>query len=151
LGQYIGVSCSSGAYAFVISCHPELDSSVVQMDQVASAFDGIAFHCYAGTVRQQDDFNSKYPRKEIYLTECASTIGSDWWSDIKWYMDNLFIGSIGHNSHVAMMWNIAGDSDGGAKLPGTSSCSSGCCPIVTIYNLNQECTFCSAIPSLFLT
>lgn len=24
-------------------------------------------------------------------SECAGTIGSDWWTDIKWYFDNLFV------------------------------------------------------------
>lgn len=116
------------------------------MDQAQDAFDGVAFHCYAGSVNQQDDFHSRYPTKEIYLTECAGTIGSDWWTDIKWYMDNLFIGSIEYHSHTALMWNIAGDSSGGPKLPGTNSCSNpGCRPVVTVndngtYNLNQECT-----------
>ncbi|KAL0952777.1 hypothetical protein HGRIS_007001 [Hohenbuehelia grisea] len=109
-----------------------------------NAFDGVAFHCYAGTVDQQDAFHSKFPDKEIYFTECSGTFGSDWWSDIKWYMDNLFIGSITHNAHSALMWNIALDGKGNPKLPGTSSCGGpGCRAIVTVnsdgsYSVNQE-------------
>ncbi|RDB15100.1 Endo-1,6-beta-D-glucanase [Hypsizygus marmoreus] len=108
------------------------------------AFDGIAFHCYGGTVKQQDDFHKKYPTKEIYMTECTGTFGSDWWQDIKWYMDNLFIGSVTHNSHSVLMWNIALDGAGKPKLPGTSSCGGpGCRPIVQVntdgtYSVNQE-------------
>ncbi|KAJ7166584.1 glucan endo-1,6-beta-glucosidase [Mycena filopes] len=108
-----------------------------------NAFDGVAFHCYAGTVSQQDTFHAAYPDKEIYFTECSGTIGSDWWSDIKWYMDNLFIGALTHNAHTALMWNIALDS-GTPKLPGTSSCGgAGCRSIAQVnndgsYSLNQE-------------
>ncbi|KAJ7206033.1 glucan endo-1,6-beta-glucosidase [Mycena pura] len=129
------------------------------MEAAPDAFDGVAFHCYAGTVSQQDTFHVAYPTKEIYFTECAGTIGSDWWSDIKvcqllrlkhmsntsckWYMDNLFIGAITHNAHSALMWNIALDS-GTPKLPGTTSCGGpGCRSIAQVnndgsYSLNQE-------------
>lgn len=54
-----------------------------QMQQAPNAFAGAAFHCYAGTVDQQDTFHAAYPQKEIYFTECASEFGSDWWSNIK--------------------------------------------------------------------
>ncbi|KAJ7147263.1 glucan endo-1,6-beta-glucosidase [Mycena filopes] len=120
----------------------------IQLMQAApNAFDGVAFHCYAGTVSQQDTFHAAYPiaygTVKIYFTECSGTIGSDWWSDIKWYMDNLFIGALTHNAHTALMWNIALDS-GTPKLPGTSSCGgAGCRSIAQVnndgsYSLNQE-------------
>ncbi|KAJ6479912.1 glycoside hydrolase family 30 protein [Mycena vitilis] len=90
------------------------------------AFDGVAFHCYAGSVSNQDSFHSAFPSKNIYFTECSGTIGSDWWSDIK-----------------GLMYNIALDGDGNPMLPGTNSCASGCRPLVTVnddgsYQYNQE-------------
>ncbi|KAJ7619448.1 glycoside hydrolase [Roridomyces roridus] len=116
----------------------------IQLMQAApDAFDGVAFHCYAGSVSQQDTFHQAYPTKEIYFTECSGTLGSDWWSDIKWYMDNIFIGAITHNSHSGLMWNIALDS-GTPELPGSTSCSGNQCrSIVQVnkdgsYSLNQE-------------
>ncbi|KAG6371723.1 hypothetical protein JVT61DRAFT_9070 [Boletus reticuloceps] len=33
------------------------------MQQAGSAFDGVAFHCYAGTVSKQASFTSQYPNK----------------------------------------------------------------------------------------
>ncbi|RDX42626.1 glycoside hydrolase [Lentinus brumalis] len=113
------------------------------MQQASSAFAGVSFHCYGGSVSQQDIFHSAYPDKEIYFTECSGTQGSDWWSDIKWYMDNLFIGSIEHNSHNGLMWNIALDGNGNPKLPGTSSCGTPCRPVATVnsdgsWSVNQE-------------
>ncbi|KAI0052461.1 glycoside hydrolase family 30 protein [Auriscalpium vulgare] len=114
------------------------------MQQAGSAFDGVQFHCYSGDVGQQDSFHTKYPTKEIYFTECSGEYGSDWWSDIKWYMDRLFIGAFEHNAHSALMWNIALDANGNPKLPGTTSCGGpGCRPIATVnsdgsYSLNQE-------------
>lgn len=113
------------------------------MASYGSAFAGVAFHCYEGTVNQQDSFHNAYPNKEIYQTECTGTIGSDYWQDIKWYMDNLFIGALEHNARTAAMWILAADGNGNPKLPGTDSCPNGCRGIVTInsdgsYGFNQE-------------
>ncbi|EEB89682.1 hypothetical protein MPER_12194 [Moniliophthora perniciosa FA553] len=53
------------------------------MDAAPNAFAGVAFHCYAGSVSQQDQFRNRYPNKEVYFTECSGTLGSDWWTDLK--------------------------------------------------------------------
>ncbi|ESK96732.1 glycoside hydrolase family 30 protein [Moniliophthora roreri MCA 2997] len=114
------------------------------MDAAPNAFAGVAFHCYEGSVSQQDQFRNRYPNKEVYFTECSGTLGSDWWSDIKWYMDNIFIGSVEHGSSTGLMWNIALDGNGNPKLPGTNSCGGpGCRGVVQInndgtWNVNQE-------------
>ncbi|KAI0648146.1 glycoside hydrolase [Trametes meyenii] len=113
------------------------------MNDGASAFAGVAFHCYSGGVAQQDAFHAAYPKKDIFFTECSGTYGSDWWSDIKWYMDNLFIGSIEHNAHTGLMWNLALDGNGQPMLPGTNSCSPPCRPVATVnsdgsWSVNQE-------------
>lgn len=71
---------------------------VALMEDAGNSFAGVAFHCYAGAVSNQDSFHNSFPTKEIYFSECAGTVGSDWWSDIKWYMDNLWIGSLEHNA-----------------------------------------------------
>ncbi|KAK7441836.1 hypothetical protein VKT23_016497 [Stygiomarasmius scandens] len=117
----------------------------VQVLQAApNAFAGAAFHCYQGSVSQQDSFVNAFPNKEVYFTECSGTFGSDWWSDIKWYIDNIFIGSLEHGSMSGLMWNIALDGNGNPKLPGTNSCGgAGCRPIVTVnsdgtWSVNQE-------------
>ena len=78
--------------------YPESDPP--QMTNAGNAFSGVAFHCYAGDVSQQDTFHNAFPNKvqwyfdvfnsysqvtpqEIYFTECSGTYGSDWWSDMK--------------------------------------------------------------------
>ncbi|KDR79564.1 hypothetical protein GALMADRAFT_137365 [Galerina marginata CBS 339.88] len=114
------------------------------MNSAANAYAGVAFHCYAGSVSNQDQFHNAYPSKAIYFTECSGTFGSDWWSDIKWYIDNLWVGSLEHFSQSGLMWNIALDGNGNPKLPGTNSCGGpGCRPLVTVnsdgsYSFNQE-------------
>ncbi|KAI0670921.1 glycoside hydrolase [Trametes maxima] len=113
------------------------------MQEAQSAFAGVAFHCYSGSVGQQDTFHNAFPDKEIYFTECTGTYGSDWWSDIKWNMDNIFTGSLNHGSSSGLLWNLALDGNGNPKLPGTSSCPKPCRPVVTVnsdgsYSFNQE-------------
>ncbi|KAJ7648111.1 glycoside hydrolase [Roridomyces roridus] len=116
---------------------------VTLMQDDGDAYDGVAFHCYSGSVSKQSVFHNAYPDKNIYFTECSGTIGSDFWSDIKWYMDNLWIGSLERFAGVGLMFNLALDSSGLPKLPGTNSCGNGCRPIVTVnddgsFQYNQE-------------
>ncbi|KAM6503070.1 Glycoside hydrolase superfamily [Amanita muscaria] len=109
-----------------------------------NAFSGASFHCYAGSVSNQQAFYNAYPAKELYFTECSGTFGTDWWNDVKWYMDNIFIGSLQYWARTALMWNLALDGSGNPKLPGTNSCGAqGCRAVVTVNNdgtyvLNQE-------------
>ncbi|KAH8818882.1 glycoside hydrolase [Flagelloscypha sp. PMI_526] len=113
------------------------------MRDYGSYFAGVAFHCYSGSVSDQATFHNSYPDKEIYFTECTGTIGSDWWSDIKWQTANLYIGAVNQNARSVLMWNIALDGNGEPRLPGTESCGSGCRPIVNVnsdgsWSVNQE-------------
>ncbi|KAF9074611.1 glucan endo-1,6-beta-glucosidase [Rhodocollybia butyracea] len=96
-----------------------------------------------GTVNEQSTFQSAFPNYDILFTECTGTIGSDWWSDIKWYMDNIFIVGLGYGSSTGLMWNLALDGNGDPLLPGSDSCTNGCRGIVQInsngtYSVNQE-------------
>ncbi|KZP16590.1 glycoside hydrolase family 30 protein [Athelia psychrophila] len=116
---------------------------VTLMEAANGAFDSVSFHCYQGTVDEQGDFQAKYPDIDIYQTECTGTIGTDWWSDIKWQMDNLMIGGPQYYAKTAAMWNLALDGSGQPILPGTDSCSGGCRGVVTVnsdgsYTVNQE-------------
>ncbi|PPQ69578.1 hypothetical protein CVT24_001378 [Panaeolus cyanescens] len=121
-----------------------LDYPVELMQVGCEHFDGVSFHCYQGNVDQQGEFSTRYPSKEIYMTECSGIRGTDWWNDIKWYTDNIFIGALEHNAKGALMWNLALDGSGNPKYPGTRSCASpGCRGVVTInsdgtWTVNQE-------------
>ncbi|KAG8955840.1 hypothetical protein FRC04_006286 [Tulasnella sp. 424] len=113
------------------------------MGKAGSSFAGASFHCYAGSVGAQTTFHNAFPNAEVHFTECSGTIGSDWWSDIKWDMDNLVVGAPQNWARTVMTWALALDGSGNPKLPGTNSCSgSGCRGVVTIANnawsVNQE-------------
>ncbi|KAJ3835095.1 glucan endo-1,6-beta-glucosidase [Lentinula raphanica] len=113
-----------------------------------NSFAGVAFHCYEGSVNEQAAFQAAFPNKEIYFTECTGSLGSDWWSDIKWYMNNMCLdcfgtGSVSYGSSSGLMWNLALDGNGDPMLPGSDSCGGGCRGTVQInsdgtYSVNQE-------------
>lgn len=59
------------------------------LQQANPQFAGAAFHCYAGSNGQQGQFVSAFPSKEVYFTECTGLFNTDWWTNIKWWVDNL--------------------------------------------------------------
>lgn len=59
------------------------------LQEATPQFAGAAFHCYFGNVGQQSEFQTAFPSKEVYFTECSGTFGTGWWDYIKWMMDNL--------------------------------------------------------------
>ncbi|KZP16591.1 glycoside hydrolase family 30 protein [Athelia psychrophila] len=114
------------------------------MEAANGAFDSVSFHCYNGTVDEQGAFQALYPNIDIYFTECTGTLGSDWWSDVKWYTNNLMIGAPQYYAKTAAMWNLVLDGNGQPELSGSDSCASGGCRgVATVnsdgsYNVNQE-------------
>ncbi|KAJ7583791.1 glucan endo-1,6-beta-glucosidase [Mycena floridula] len=114
------------------------------MNAAPNTFDGVAFHCYEGSVDQQDAFHSAYPNKERFPDILYGMLWRVYQRLVEWYMNNIFIGSLTHNSHTGMMWNIALDGNGNPKLPGTTSCGGpGCRPVAQIntdgsYAVQQE-------------
>ncbi|TFK57590.1 glycoside hydrolase family 30 protein [Heliocybe sulcata] len=115
--------------------HNWIDAGAYPEQLMASAgsdFAGVSFHCYQGAVSDQNTFHSAYSNKEIYETECTGQMGTDWWGDIKWYTNQLFIGAVTNNAAVAAMWNLALDSSGGPVLPGSDSCKTACRGVITI-------------------
>jgi len=118
--------------------------AVTVLDDAVTAFAGASFHCYSGDVSDQLSFQSAFPAKDVYFTECSGSFDSDWWQNIKWNMDNILIGSVQYWSKSAMLWNLALDGNGLPTLPGTDSCSPpGCRGVATInsnstWMLNEE-------------
>jgi len=110
----------------------------------SKAFAGTSFHCYEGDVTAMSQFQDDWPNTEIYQTECAGTVGTDWWTDIKWQTEMIWIGSPNNFARTGAMWSLATNPSGGPLLPGANSCTQGCRGVVSIlngsssYTLNQE-------------
>ncbi|KAJ3849787.1 glycoside hydrolase family 30 protein [Lentinula lateritia] len=113
--------------------------TIPMVDDAPNAFEGVAFHCYGGQVSETAAFSAQFPNIPMYQTECAGTTGSDWWTDVQWYVNNLWSAS---NTATGMMWIFASADNGISPYPGSNSCGDGCRGISTVttsaVTFNQE-------------
>ncbi|KAJ3927998.1 MAG: glycoside hydrolase superfamily [Lentinula lateritia] len=113
--------------------------TIPMVDDAPNAFEGVAFHCYGGQVSETAAFSAQFPDIPMYQTECAGTTGSDWWTDVQWYVNNLWSAN---NTATGMMWIFASADNGISPYPGSNSCGDGCRGISTVttstVTFNQE-------------
>ncbi|MDY0075540.1 MAG: glycoside hydrolase family 30 beta sandwich domain-containing protein [Acholeplasmataceae bacterium] len=119
---------------------PNYPTSILASPIGYEAVAGSGFHCYGGNVSAQQEVQSLYPDKGIWFTECS---GGGWatnFSDnMKWNMENVFIGSINYYAKGVLMWNLALDDNDGPTNGGCMNCRG----VVTIhedgtYTKNEE-------------
>jgi glucosylceramidase len=85
---------------------------------------GSAFHAYAGDVSAMSIVHNAYPDKGLYFTEISGgQWGSGFNSDLRWTMQNIFIGSTLNWSKNALMWNLALDQNFGPQNGGCTNCT----------------------------
>lgn len=92
---------------------------------------GTAFHAYAGHVSAMKTVHDLYPEKNLYFTEISGGRWStDFWSNIKWFTSNIFMGTTRYWSKNALLWNLALDENDGPKNGGCQNCRG----VITISN-----------------
>lgn len=88
-----------------------------------SQIDGIAFHCYAGTVLAQSIVHNAHPDQDLYFTECS---GGAWVSSfadgLRDDMKNLTIGATRNWARTVIKWNLALDTTHGPHNGGCVNC-----------------------------
>lgn len=108
-----------------------LDNSIAK-----SYVDGTGFHGYGGNVRSQSTLHKKHSDKGIWFTEQTGTAKyPDFDGNMRWYMENLFIGGVRHHAKSVLFWNIALDSNHGPRSGGFCT---DCRGVVTIDGDNVE-------------
>ncbi len=101
---------------------PDYPIQVLDDPQARGYVAGSAFHCYAGNVSAQSTVHTAYPDKQIMLSECSGTVGSSFAGDLRWGMQNLFIGGMRHWASDVLLWNLALDLDSGPRNGGCERC-----------------------------
>ena len=108
---------------------PESPKAVLADPRANSFTDGVAWHCYGGSVEAQLAVAKANPDKETYFTECS---GGDWapkWDDnLIWNAKTLVVESTRYYAKGVIMWNLALDEKAGPHLGGCNDCRA----IVTI-------------------
>ena len=102
---------------------PESPLAVLADHQAAPFIDGVAWHCYGGSVAAQSPVHAAHPDKNAYLTECS---GGEWdkgWGDsLRWFTRELIIGSTRGWSRGIVLWNLALDEKHGPHAGGCGNC-----------------------------
>ncbi len=93
---------------------------VLSDPKAASAADGIAIHCYGGSVTAQTELHNRFPDKDIWLTECS---GGDWQKG-KLLEDQtrLIIGATRNWAKSVVLWNLALNQNHEPYLGGCTTC-----------------------------
>ncbi|WP_034341708.1 glycoside hydrolase family 30 protein [Deinococcus misasensis] len=104
-------------------------------------YEGSAWHCYAGDtstmVSTTTYFRNTYPNKGIFFTECSGTFEHNNFGDnLKWNMQNLFIGGTKNGAKTVALWSLAQDPYGNPHLGGCGNCRG----VVTINQSNGAVT-----------
>lgn len=113
--------------------------TLIDSIKIKDYIDGVAFHCYNGSVADQMAFYNKNPESNIWFTECTGISTYRNFSDnMTWNMEHIFIGAINAGAKSALLWNLALDDHYGPKNGGCQNCIG----VATIkdgnYKLNEE-------------
>jgi glucosylceramidase len=99
----------------------------VMSSPAAKWVSGVAFHCYYGDPSAMTAFHQKYPREQIFETECSgseSANPANTFSDtLQWHARNLEIGSPLNWSGTVINWDLALNADNGPHVGGCGTCT----------------------------
>lgn len=116
-------------------------TTILNNSTAASYTSGIAWHCYAGSASAMSSFESSFPNKAIYETECSGGTweGSNWPNGFQNTME-LGINSARNWAKTVVRWNMALDPNGNPNLGTANSCTT-CRGVVTIDQSNGNVTY----------
>ena len=102
----------------------ELLSAAAQKQTIAgpSLFDGISFHCYAGSEAAQLALLQEHPGLHVWFTECSGVNGGSFGEDLLWQAKHLLLGAPLNGARSVMLWNLILDSAGGPHNGGCGDC-----------------------------
>ena len=84
---------------------------------------GSAWHCYGGNPGAMGRMHDAFPNEDIYLTECSGTYAHNNFGDnMKWNMQNMFIGGTKNWAKTVLLWSLALDPNGNPHTGGCSDC-----------------------------
>lgn len=94
--------------------------TVLNDSKAASFADGIAIHCYGGSVAAQNELHERFPEREIWSTECS---GGEWQKgNLLEQQTRLVIDSIRAWSKSVILWNLVLDQNHEPFLGGCTTC-----------------------------
>jgi glucosylceramidase len=123
---------------------PQYPMEVLANSAAYDAIDGIAFHCYGGSVSAQSQIKDSFPNMDIYFTECTESGSTFFEGDFSWAMKTLVIGAVRNWASTLFQWNLILDVNSGPKLSG------GCSNCLGLLNCDdQDCTSFTPSPAYY--
>ena len=102
---------------------PSYPLTVLGDANAAQYIDGSAFHAYGGDVSAMNQVHAAFPDKNLYFTEVS---GGEWSTDfasnLKWNVGNIFIGTTRNWSKNVLLWNLALNTNYGPTNGGCTNC-----------------------------
>jgi len=102
---------------------PSYPLTVLGDANAAQYIDGSAFHAYGGDVSAMNQVHAAFPDKNLYFTEVS---GGEWSTDfasnLKWSIGNIFIGTTRNWSKNVLLWNLALNTNYGPTNGGCTNC-----------------------------
>jgi glucosylceramidase len=93
---------------------------VLSDSKAAAAAAGTAIHCYGGSVTAQSELHTRFPDKDIWLTECS---GGEWQKGkLLEQQARLIIGATRNWAKSVVLWNLALNQDHKPYLGGCTAC-----------------------------
>jgi len=93
---------------------------VLSDSKAAAAAAGTAIHCYGGSVTAQSELHTRFPDKDIWLTECS---GGEWQKGkLLEQQARLIIGATRNWAKSVVLWNLALNQDHKPYLGGCTTC-----------------------------
>jgi glucosylceramidase len=98
--------------------HPEYATDILSDPLAYQYVDGSAFHLYGGDISALSKVHNAFPSKNVYFTEQWVGGPGKFGPDLKWYTENVIIGSARNWSKAVIEWNLASDSLYNPHTPG---------------------------------
>ena len=111
--------------------HPEYATDILSDPEAYKYVDGSAFHLYGGDISALSLVHEAYPARNVYFTEQWVGGPSKFGPDMKWYIQNVIIGSTRNWSKAVIEWNLASDSLYDPHTPGGCTSCEGAITIGT--------------------
>jgi glucosylceramidase len=94
--------------------------TVLNDPTAAASAAGTAIHCYGGSVTAQAELHSRFPNKDIWLTECS---GGEWQKGkLLEQQVRLIIGATRNWAKSVVLWNLALNQNHEPYLGGCTTC-----------------------------
>lgn len=109
---------------FRVDDDPDYPVTLLSDAQASRYVNAIAYHAYGGVPSDINQVTRAFPDVDIYFTEQSGiqNAGTTFETEMRFFMRNVFMGTLRRGSKAILLWNLALDQNGGPQNGGCSVC-----------------------------